>query len=148
MGLLTKLGVGAAKEVVKSVVEDAVDEKISDAKGVVLDAAKNTLRDVLESAVTGRRPLEDWTEISIKALDEIKEKYINENDWIYRGGRLNFQMSLKYENKVVISYELYFQDTQGMWQKVGAESDMFASNFTLEALEDIKTNGTISYEVG
>jgi hypothetical protein len=36
---------------------------------------------------------------------------------------------------------------QENWQKAGAESDVFASNFTLEALDDIKTNGIISYEV-
>jgi hypothetical protein len=147
MGLLTKLGASIAKEAVKDVVGEAVDEKISDAKSVVFDSAKNALRDVLESAVTGRRPLDDWTEISIKAIDEMKEKYIEENDWTYVGGRLNFQMSSKNDDKVVISYELYFQDMQENWQKAGAESDVFASNFTLEALDDIKTNGIISYEV-
>ena len=60
---------------------------------------------------------------------------------------VNFAMSEKNAKKVVISFELYFLDEGKKWQKVGAESDVFASNFTLEALEDIKSNDCVSFEL-
>ena len=133
----------AIKELAVSTLIETLKPYANDAK----DALMNTARDTLESAITGRRSIEEWAEIAIKGVDKVKNKVVEQNGWKYIGGKLNFQLSEAISDKVVISYELYYQDSDKNWQKVSAESDMYASNFTLEALEDIKTNGKVSYEV-
>lgn len=133
----------AIKELAVSTLIETLKPYADDAK----DALMNTARDTLESAITGRRTIEEWAEIAIKGVDKVKNKVVEQNGWKYIGGKLNFQLSETTSDKVVISYELYYQDSDKNWQKVSAESDMYASNFTLEALEDIKTNGKVSYEV-
>lgn len=116
---------------------------VSEAKGVLANAAHDTV----ESIITGRRTINEWAEIAISGVDKVKVQVIKENGWKYVGGKLNFTMSDRVSHKVVISFELYYQDENGNWQKVGAESDMYASNFTLEALEEIKAQGIVSFEV-
>lgn len=133
----------AIKELAVSTLIETLKPYANDAK----DALMNTARDTLESAITGRRSIEEWAEIAIKGVDKVKNKVVEQNGWKYIGGKLNFQLSETISDKVVIFYELYYQDSDKNWQKVSAESDMYASNFTLEALEDIKTNGKVSYEV-
>lgn len=133
----------AIKELAVSTLIETLKPYANDAK----DALMNTARDTLESAITGRRSIEEWAEIAIKGVDKVKNKVVEQNGWKYIGGKLNFQLSETISDKVVISYELYYQDSDKNWQRVSAESDMYASNFTLEALEDIKTNGKVSYEV-
>lgn len=130
-------------EFAKEALWELLKPYISDAKSAVANAA----RDTLESIVTGRRTLDEWAEIAIKGVDNVKSKVAEENGWQYIGGKLNFAMSAKSTNKVVISFELYYQDEGKEWHKVGAESDMYASNFTLEAIQDIESKGIISYEV-
>ncbi len=95
--------------------------------------------------ITGRRTINEWVEIAIGGVDKVKIRIIKEYGWKYVGGKLNFTMSKKVSHKVVVSFELYYQDEN--WQKVGAESDMYASNFTLEALEEIESQGIVSFEV-
>lgn len=133
----------AIKELAANALMDALMPYVNDAKETVL----NTARDTFESVITGRRTIDEWAEISIKGVDRVKDKVAEQNDWQYVGGKLNFAMSANFSDKVVVSFELYYQDEDKKWQKVGAESDMYASNFTLEALEDIQTKGTVSYEV-
>ncbi|MDO5019172.1 MAG: hypothetical protein Q4E29_01705 [Lachnospiraceae bacterium] len=133
----------AIKDLAVSTLIETLKPYADDAK----DALMNTARDTLESAITGRRSIEEWAEIAIKGVDKVKKKVVEQNGWKYIGGKLNFQLSETISDKVVISYELYYQDSDKNWQKVSAESDMYVSNFTLEALEDIKTNGKVSYEV-
>ncbi|MBQ9927313.1 MAG: hypothetical protein IJO65_05000 [Lachnospiraceae bacterium] len=133
----------AIKELAVSTLIETLKPYANDAK----DALMNTARDTLESAITGRRSIEEWAEIAIKGVDKVKNKVVEQNGWKYIGGKLNFQLSETTSDKVVISYELYYQDSDKNWQKVSAESDMYASNFTLESLEDMKTNGKASYEV-
>lgn len=133
----------AIKELAVNALMDALTPYVNDAKETVL----NTARDAFESAITGRRTIDEWAEISIKGVDRVKDMVVEQNDWQYVGGKLNFTMSTKSPDKVVISFELYYQDEGKKWQKVGAESDMYASNFTLEALEDIEAKGIVSYEV-
>lgn len=116
---------------------------INDGKDVLANAA----RDTVESIITGRRTIQEWAEIAICGVDKVKEQVIRENGWKYVGGKLNFAIFDKNVHKVVISFELYYQDENKEWQKVGAESDMYASNFTLEALEEIKSQGKVSFEV-
>ena len=111
------------------------------------EAAMNAARDTVERIITGRRPIEDWAKIAIPVVDQIKDRAVSEEGLRYVGGKLNFAMSGKRADKVVISFELYFQDDNNEWQKIGAESDLFASCFTLEALDEIKSKGKVSFEV-
>lgn len=134
---------GIIVEVVKSIFSNAIESYAEDAKSV----AVNATRDTVESIITGRRTLEEWAEISIKGVDKIKDRVVKEGELRYIGGKLNFAISVKNTNKVVISFELYFLDGNNKWQKIGADSDLLASNFTVEAIDEIKTHGVISYEV-
>lgn len=111
------------------------------------DAMLNAARDGVESLITGRRDLNEWAQIAGKAVDEVKSTLEEQTCWQYVGGKINFTMSSKSAKKVVISFELYYQDENNKWKKVAADSDMYASNYTLEALEEIQSNGTVSYEV-
>ena len=131
------------KETAKGMLTEFLNSYVNDVKDIAMNAA----RDTFESIITGRRTLEEWAKIAIKGVDKIKDRAINEENLRYIGGKLNFTMSKQKANKVVISFELYFQNENNEWYKIGAESDLFASNFILEALEEIKSKGKISFEV-
>jgi hypothetical protein len=131
--------IGAAKNIFTSF----LGQYAEDAK----ETAMNAARDTVERIITGRQPLEEWAKIAIAGVDEIKDRAVNEEDLRYVGGKLKFAMSEKRADKVVISFELYFQDSNNGWQKIGADSDLFASCFTLEALDEIKSKGEVSFEV-
>lgn len=131
------------KDFAVDILLDELKPYVSEAKDVLANAA----RDTVESIITGRRTIDEWAKIAIGGVDKVKMQVIQENGWRYVGGKLNFMMKDKNLRKVVIMFELYYLDENGIWQKVGAESDMYASNFTLEALEEIKTKGTVSFEV-
>ena len=125
--------------VAKSTLSDVLSSYIQD----VNDSA----RDTFESIITVRRTIDEWAEIAIKGVDQIKDRAVNEEGLSYVGGKLTFAMSVQNPQKVVISFELYFLDENNEWQKVGADSDMYASVFTLEALEEIKSKCEVSFEV-
>ncbi|MBD5504058.1 MAG: hypothetical protein HDR09_10045 [Lachnospiraceae bacterium] len=134
----------------EKVIDLAVDILLGELRPYVSetkDVLANAARDTYESIITGRRTINEWAEIAIGGVDKVKAEVIKEYGWKYVGGKLNFTMSEKVSHKAVISIELYFQDENGNWQKVGAESDMYASNFTMEALEEIKSQGIVSFEV-
>lgn len=136
-----------AKEKIMDLAADILLGELKPYLNEAKDLLANAARDTVESIITGRRTINEWAEIAICGVDKVKARVVKENGWKYVGGKLNFTMSEKVSHKVVISFELYFQDEKDNWQKVGAESDMYASNFTLEALEEIKSQGTVSYEV-
>lgn len=111
------------------------------------DVLSNAARDTFESVITGRQTIEEWAEIAIKGVDRIKDRVAEENVWKYVGGKLHFALSTKSKHKVVISFELYYHDENAQWKKVSAQSDLYASNFTLEALADMESQGVVSFEV-
>lgn len=131
------------KEFAKRTLADILEPIINEAKDAVTDAAHGTF----ESAILGRQTIDEWAAIIIKGVDNVKEELSEETGWHYVGGKLNFAMSNKSSHKVTVSFELYYQDENKKWNKVSAESDMYDSDFTLEALEDIKSKDCISYEV-
>lgn len=133
--------------IIKEFAINALAEELKPYVNDVKDALANAARDNYERVITGRRTIDEWAGIAIKGVDKVKDKVAEQNGWKYVGGKLNFAMSKKNSDKVVISFELYYQDNESQWQKLGAESDMYASNFTLDALEDIKKNGSVSFEV-
>lgn len=134
-------------DILKGFASDALLEALKPYVNEGKEVLENAARDTFESMITGRRTINEWAKIAICGVDKVKEQVVREKGWKYIGGKLNFRMSDKSSHKVVISFELYYQDEDKKWRKVGAESDMFASNFTLEALGDIKSQGTVSFEV-
>lgn len=129
----------AATGIFKSVIEPYVD----DAKNAAANAAKN----MVEGAVAGKRTIDDWAEIAVKGIDTIKDRAIKEDGLRYVGGKLKFAMSGEVSNNVIISFELFFQDENREWHKIGADSEVSASNFTIESLEEIQSTNEVSFEV-
>lgn len=134
-------------DILKGFASDALIEALKPYVNEGKEVLENAARDTFESMITGRRTIDEWAKIAICGVDKVKDQVVRENGWKYIGGKLNFRMSDKSSHKVVISFELYYQDGDKKWRKVGAESDMYASNFTREALGDIKSQGTVSFEV-
>ena len=109
--------------------------------------AFNVITDTIESALVGKRTLNEWAEIVIEVIDNIKDKTIRENDFKYLGGTLKFSLYPKTKSKVIIAYELYFVDSDGNYFKNSAQSDVNKDNFTQEDLNAIEESGEIAYEV-
>jgi hypothetical protein len=131
------------KEAAKHMLTSFLGSYADDAKDAVIDAAK----DKFESVITGRRTIEAWAEIAAKCVDKIKDRAVSEENLNFVGGKLKFAFAPKNPGKVVISFELYFRDEGGQWQKIAADSDMYASNFTFEALDEIKEKTEVVFEV-
>lgn len=119
------------------------DKYGGDLKKVAIDYFSDTL----ESAVVGKRTLDEWAEIVIVAVDKIIDKTIRENDYEYVGGTLNFSLYKISKSKVIISYELYFKDKQGAFFKKSANSDVNRDNFIEADLQTLENSGGIAYEV-
>lgn len=134
-------------DILKSFAADILLEELKPYLNEVKEVLANAARDTFESIITGRRTINEWAKIAICGVDKVKARVIRENGWKYIGGKLNFRMSDKSSHKIVISFELYYQDEDKKWRKVEAESDMYASNFILEDIEEIKSQGTVSFEV-
>lgn len=134
-GILLGLAKGIAAEV--------FDEQ----KDNIFAAVKNTVRDKTESIITGKKTINEWAEIAIKVIDKSIRQITSENNLKYIGGKLNFQISDAKPEYIILAFQLYFLDENQKWQKTEASSDILASNFTEEALEDLKNSGKIEFEV-
>lgn len=127
----------------KSMLTTVLEQHAENTKDAITGAA----RDMVGSAIAGRRTADEWAEIIIDGVDEIKDKVIAEDGLSFIGGKLKFALSPKNLKKVLVSFELYFQDENGQWQKVGADSNLNSTNFTAEALREMESRGEISFEV-
>lgn len=107
----------------------------------------NIITDSIESILVGKRTIDEWADIVIKVVDNIKDKTITENDFKYIGGILKFSMCPNNKSKVIISYELYFIDGNGEYFKNSANSDVNKDNFVDEDIIAISEAGEIIYEV-
>lgn len=135
-GVLTTLAKGALTA--------ALGPFIAEARDATLNAAHDTIR----SAVAGRMSIDEWASVAIKGVDKVKERVIEEGDLRFVGGKLKFTHStLNLEEAVTISFQLYFLDELGKWQMASAESDVPASKFTLEDLDELRSEGEIIFDV-
>lgn len=117
-----------------------------DCKQVIANAA----RDTFESIVAEKRTLDEWANMVINSVDEIIDETIKNEDVNYAAGKLIFSLDKNTRAgspKVLILYELYFIDANGNYIKKSAKSDVNQDNFTQDAIEEIKENGKVSYEV-
>jgi len=113
-------------------------------KSYAKETAVYVAKDTLEGS---KRTIDEWAEIVIKFVDKIKDDAINEGNLRYVGGKINFAMSAQKTNMVAVSFELYFLDEHEKWQKIGADNEINASNFTLEAVREIIETKKIVFEV-
>jgi hypothetical protein len=111
------------------------------------DVLKDIVRDATEDVLTGKRSLQEWSEIVEPVVDKIIEKEQHSQDWEYIGGKLKFKYNDERHTKIDITYELYFIDVEENWHKINASSDVNANTFTDDALEEIKANDEVSYEI-
>jgi predicted aldo/keto reductase-like oxidoreductase len=117
----------------------------------VLNELKNvdikSLTDTVENLAGGRRNLEEWCKIAAKPVDDAVAKTISEDGLQFVGGYLSFTFSDSSKKKVIIAYEIYFVDSQKNWTKQNAGSEVYANNFTQDALEEISGKGTVKFDV-
>ncbi len=100
-----------------------------------------------EGLIVGKRTIDEWAEIAIQGVDKVRERIATEENLRYVGGKLCFQISASNHENVIISFQLYYLDENKAWKKVEASSDVLASTFKPEALEDMKSNGKIEFDV-
>lgn len=131
------------KEVSKDVVTGTAENFKSDFTSVLID----TVSDTIHSMIAGEESIEEWAETVVKGIDPIITNTVIENEWQYVGGKLQFAFSQKYNDKIDISFELYFLDNDKQWHKEAAKSDVYSSTFTEDSLEELRKSGMIEYEI-
>lgn len=134
-GALTMLAKGALTAVIGPFVEEA--------RVAALNAAQDTIR----STVAGKMTIDEWANIVIEGVDHVKERAVNDGNLCFIGGKLKFSTSVIRLDMVSISFQLYFQDELKQWQKAEASSDIPASKFSLEALDELNAKGEITFDV-
>jgi len=114
-------------------------------------ALRSSVTDFGVSTVCGKRSAEEWAEDFVEAIDNIKEKGIKEYNLTYVGGKLKFSINHDAQNKleakkVIVSFELYFQDSNKQWAKCGDSSELSKMFFTQESVDAIEKDG-IEFEI-
>lgn len=134
-GALAMLAKGALTAVVGPFVEEA--------REAALSAAENTLRE----KVAGRMSIEEWAEIVIEGVDKVKARAIEDENLRFVGGKMKFALSENVPEMVTVSFQLYFMDQFDKWKKAEADTDIPASKFSETALDNLKSDKEIIYEV-
>ncbi|MCI8404736.1 MAG: hypothetical protein HFE49_07510 [Clostridia bacterium] len=137
----------SGKDIILNFGMDILNEICSNYGNDLKKIAFNFITDTIESALVGKRTLDEWAEIVIEVIDNIKDRTISENDYKFLGGTLKFRLSSNSKPKVIIAYELYFIDSNGNYFKNSAKSDVNQDNFIQEDINAIKEAIEIAYEV-
>ena len=135
--------IAALQLLAKGALTAAIGPFVEEARDATLNAAHDTIRGM----VAGKMSIDEWAEIVIKGVDKVKDRIVNEGELQYVGGKLKFAMSSINENSVTVSFELYFIDTNKKWHKAEASSNLPASKFKSDALQEIQSKGEISFDV-
>ncbi len=135
MAIMTLLVKGALTAVIAPFIEEA--------REVALDTAQSAIR----SMVAGKMSIDEWANTAIKQVDDVKKRAAEENNLQYVGGKLKFSISASNPNCVAMSFQLYFQDENNKWHKAEAASDVPASKFTGDDLNELKDNGEVVFDV-
>jgi ParB-like chromosome segregation protein Spo0J len=114
-------------------------------------ALRSSVTDFGHSLLTGKRSVEEWAEDFVKAIDECKEQIAEENNLTYVGGELKFSKNEIAEHKleadkIIVSFELYFQDSEKKWVKSADSSEIAKIFFTPESLKAIEEDG-VTFEI-
>ena len=101
----------------------------------------------MHNTVTGKMTIEEWADIAIVGIDNVKERIVNEGELRYIGGKLKFLPVGNDHESVSMYFELYFLDESESWHKADAGIDVSAYKFDDEALEQIRSTGAVVFEV-
>lgn len=135
------------QKVLSVVAERVIGDVLEKQKDPLSDAVKNAVNDGIESIVTGKRTIDEWAEIAINGVDKIKDQKTREENLQFVDGTLYFEISHNNPKNVIISFQLYFLDDTNEWKKVEGHSDVKISNFTDDAIEEMKTKGNVKFSV-
>jgi len=128
---------------VKSALTAVIAPFVEEAREVALGTAQNAIR----SMVAGKMSIDEWANTAIKQVDDVKKRAAEENNLQYVGGKLKFSISASNQSCVSMSFQLYFQDENNKWHKAEADSDVPASKFTEDDLNELKNNGEVVFDV-
>jgi len=136
-----------AKEAGKTVAKEAVYGLVEENQDKVVSAIKDAVSDTIHSMVAGKESIERWAEIVTEGADKIIKETVETENLRYVGGKLRFAFSKRNPQKIDVSFELYFLDSANEWQKKVATSDVYASAFTDDSLDELRTAGMIEYSI-
>lgn len=91
--------------------------------------------------------LEELAEVNGVKLDRLIRKVKAEQGLIYRGGK--FRIAYMEESQgFTVSFDLYFQDSEGNWVKKNSMSRTQSFNYlTPEAVQEIKSKRVVTLDV-
>lgn len=127
----------------KGALTSAIGPFVEEARDASLNAAEDTVRGV----IMGKMSAKEWADIVIGGVDTVKERIINEENLRFVGGKLKFTYTEATPNSVKVSFQLYFLDETGNWQKAEADSGIPFDKFKFEDLEELKMKKEIIFEV-
>ena len=136
----------AAKVVFSSVLVSFVKGTTSKVVDCAASKAADKVKDGFSGGDDARRTVSEWAEIAVKGVDRIKEQAVDEGLG-FVGGKLNFTPSEQETDDISVSFELYFQDPDEQWLKIGGDCNLPASAFTYGAVGEIMQKKKISFEV-
>lgn len=134
---------GTLATLAKNALSAVVMPIVKEAGNVAVDTAQNAIR----GKMAGRMSVEEWADVVIAGVDAVKERAVTEGNLRYVGGTIRFAPSESGQNMVTVSFQLFFLDEAGKWQKANASCDIPAARFTLETLAELETQGEIKYDV-
>ena len=135
------------KDFAKGVLTDTVAGVAEKSKADLVDVLKDAVSDTIHGMVARKESIIGWAELAASGIDPIIERTAREENLQYVGGKLIFSFSEKNTEKVDIAFDLFFIDEEKNWKKVSAHSDVYASTFTNEALEELRASGVIEYAI-
>lgn len=145
--ILFDIGKTVLGEAVTGAAENTLSNVVEKQKDPIVNAVTDAANDFIESVVAGTRTIDEWAEIAIKGVDKIRERKEIEEGLCYVDGRMFFEISRKNPKKVNISFQLYFQDSSDEWKRVDGCSDVMTSNFTDDAIDEMRSKGRIEFGV-
>lgn len=134
---------GTLATLAKNALSAVVMPIVKEAGNVAVDTAQNAIR----GKMAGRMSVEEWADVVIAGVDAVKERAVTEGNLRYVGGTIRFAPSEGGQNMVTVSFQLFFLDEAGKWQKANASCDIPAARFTLETLAELEAQGEIKYDV-
>lgn len=146
MGFGKLIGI-LAKEAGKTVAKEAVSGLVEENQDKVVSAIKDAVSDTIHSMVAGKESIERWAKIVTEGADKIIKETEETENLRYVGGKLKFAFSKGNPQKIDVSFELYFLGSANEWQKKVATSDVYASVFTDDSLEELRAAGMIEYSI-
>jgi len=135
---------GELKDIAKDALVAVLEPFVGEAKEAAFDAAHSVIR----SAIAGRMSIDEWAAATIKGVDVVKDRAVNEDGLRFVGGKLKFNYPASVQQDAVsISFQLYFLDEYEKWQMATAESSVPADKFAVDALNELSSTGEIVFDV-